>query len=111
MKTYKKNYIGKGTQVPNMTIIKCTVKVSEMKKFIHDYESEEYVKFEVAKMQNPDKFGRDYTVYRTTREEVEDEKPAKKTRKKENRLKLNSVYKNVPVLAGIFFCSLCDRKS
>jgi hypothetical protein len=29
MKTYKKNYIGKGTQVPNMSIAKCTVKVSE----------------------------------------------------------------------------------
>ena len=29
MKTYKKNYIGKGTQVPNMQIVKVTVKVAE----------------------------------------------------------------------------------
>ena len=81
MKTYKKNYIGKGTQVPNMTIAKCTVKVAEMLKFKHEYEGEEYITFEVAKMQNPDKFGRDYTVYCTTREEVEDEKLAPKKRK------------------------------
>jgi hypothetical protein len=81
MKTYKKNYIGKGTQVPNMSIAKCTVKVSEMMKFVHEYEGEDYITFEVAKMQNPDKFGRDYTVYCTTREEVEDEKPAPKKRK------------------------------
>jgi len=48
MKTYKKNYIGKGTQVPNMSIAKCTVKVSEMMKFIHEYEGEDYITFEVA---------------------------------------------------------------
>ena len=81
MKTYKKNYIGKGTQVPNMTIAKCTVKVSEMLKFKHEYEGEEYITFEVAKMKQPDKFNRSYTVYCTTREEVEDEKPAPKKRK------------------------------
>jgi hypothetical protein len=81
MKTYKKNYIGKGTQVPNMSIAKCTVKVSEMMKFIHEYEGEDYITFEVAKMQNSDKFGRDYTVYCTIREEVEYEKPAPKKRK------------------------------
>ena len=81
MKTYKKNYIGKGTQVPNMSIAKCTVKVADLLKFKHEFEGEEYIRFEVAKMQNPDKFGRDYTVYCTTREDVEDEKPAPKKRK------------------------------
>jgi hypothetical protein len=81
MKTYKKNYIGKGTQVPNMTIAKCTVKVSELLKFKHEYEGEEYVTFEVAKMKQPDKFNRSYTVYCTTIEEVEDKKPAPKKRK------------------------------
>lgn len=81
MKTYKKNYIGKGIQVPDMSIVKVTVKVSELLKFVHEYEGEQYCTFEVAKMQQPDKFGRDYTVYCTTREEVEDKKPANKNRK------------------------------
>jgi len=81
MKTYKKNYIGKGTQVANMQITKVTLKVAELLKFKHEFEGEEYITFEVAKMQNPDKFGREYTVYCTTREEIEEEKPVKKTRK------------------------------
>ena len=81
MKTYKKNYIGKGTQVPNMTIAKCTVKVSEMLKFKHEFEGEEYITFEVAKMKQPDKFNRSYTLYCTTMEQAEDEKPAPKKRK------------------------------
>jgi hypothetical protein len=81
MRTYKKNYIGKGTQVPNMTIAKCTVKVAEVLKFKHEFEGEEYITFEVAKMKEPDKFGRGYTVYCTTIEETEEEKPAPKKRK------------------------------
>lgn len=82
MKTYSKNYIGKGTQVPNMQITKVTLKVAELLKFKHEFEGEEYISFEVAKMQNPDKFGREYTVYCTTREDVEEENPAKKSRKR-----------------------------
>lgn len=82
MTTYKKNYIGKGTQVPNMQIAKVTVKVEEMLKYKHEFEGEEYVTFEVAKMQNPDKFGREYTVYCTTKEETEEKKPAPKSRKR-----------------------------
>jgi hypothetical protein len=81
MKTFKKNFVGKGTQVANMPIAKCTVKVSELLKFVHDYKGEDYVSFEVAKMKEPDQFGRDYTVYCTTTEEVADEKPAPKKRK------------------------------
>jgi len=81
MKTYKKNYIGKGTQVPNMQIAKVTLKVSELLKFKHKYEGEDYISFEVAKLQSTDKFGKDFTVYCTTQEEVEDEKPVPKKRK------------------------------
>ena len=65
-----------------MSIAKVTVKVSEMMKFKHEYEGEKYVTFEVAKMKQPDKFNRSYKVYCTTREEMEDEKPAKKPRSK-----------------------------
>lgn len=82
MTNYKKNYIGKGTQVPNMQIVKVTVKVAELLKFVHTYEDEGYVTFEVAKMQNPDKFGRDHTVYCTTRELVEETAPPKNSPKK-----------------------------
>lgn len=82
MTTYKKNYIGKGTQVKGMEIVKVTVNVAELLKYKHEFEGEEYVTFEVAKMQNPDRFGREYTVYCTTKEETEDPKPATKGRKR-----------------------------
>ena len=81
MTTYKKNYIGKGTQVKGMEIVKVTVNVAELLKYKHEFEGDEYVTFEVAKMQNPDKFGREYTVYCTTKE-TEDPKPATKGRKR-----------------------------
>jgi hypothetical protein len=70
MKTYKKNYIGKGIQVPNMQIVKVTIKVEEFLKFKHEFEGNEYITFEVAKMQKADNYNRTHTVYVTTREEV-----------------------------------------
>lgn len=82
MKTYSKNYIGKGTQVPDLSIVKVTVKVSELLKFVHDFEGEQYCTFEVAKMQQPDKFGRDHTVYCTNMEEDSKESPNKASRSK-----------------------------
>lgn len=81
MKSYKKNYIGKGTQVPDMSIVKVTVKVPELLKHVHEFEGEQYCTFEVAKLQEPDKFGRDHTVYCTTMEEVPEEAPKKSPKK------------------------------
>ncbi len=82
MKTYTKNYIGKGTKVPNLPIVKVTVKVSELLKHKYTFEDEEYVTFEVAKMLNRDKFDRSHTVYCTTQEEVEEQESTKPPRKK-----------------------------
>ena len=70
MKSYKKNYIGKGTQVPNLSIVKVTVKVTELLNHVHEFEGEQYCTFEVAKLQEPDNFNRTQTVYCTTMEEA-----------------------------------------
>lgn len=86
-KIFEKHYLGKGTQVPNMQIVRVTVRVSELMKFAYIFENEQYATFEVAKMQRPDKFGRDHTVYCTTQEEVEEEKPTKQSRKKRETAK------------------------
>ena len=80
MKTYKKNYIGKGTQHETLNLVKITLKAEELLKYQHDYEGEMYISFEMAKMQNPDKFGRTHTVYVNTREESPDEDPKPKKR-------------------------------
>ena len=68
MKSYKKNYIGKGTQVENMEIVKVTLKVEEILKHKHEFEGNEYITFEVAKMKQADNFGRTHTAYVTTRD-------------------------------------------
>ena len=82
MKSYKKNYIGKGTQVENMDIVKVTLKVAEILKHKHEFEGNEYITLEVARMKQPDKFGRTHTAYVTTTEERVEEKPKRKTSKK-----------------------------
>ena len=78
MKSYKKNYIGKGTQVENMDIVKVTLKVEEILKYKHEFEGGEYITFEIARMQQPDKFGRTHTAYVTIVEETVSKKPARK---------------------------------
>jgi len=69
MKTFKKNYIGKGTQVENFDIVRISVKKSELDKCSHEFEGETYVTFEVARMQQPDKYGKTHTCYYQSREE------------------------------------------
>jgi len=73
MKSFKKNYIGKGTQVENMDIVKVTLKVEDVLKHKHEYEGNEYITFEVAKMRKPDNFNRTHTAYVSTLEEVPEE--------------------------------------
>ncbi|MCY1720167.1 hypothetical protein OU798_07425 [Prolixibacteraceae bacterium Z1-6] len=74
MKSFKKNYIGKGKEVKTkagkkLDIVKVTLKMTEVLKHKHEYEGEEYITFEVAKMQKPDDFKRTHTAYVSTREE------------------------------------------
>ena len=63
MKTFEKNYIGKGTQVANLSIVKFSFKMSEIAKHAHTFNGEDYITFEVAKLKNQDSFGHDYTAY------------------------------------------------
>ncbi len=80
MKSYKKNYIGKGTKHETMDIVKVTLRVEDVLNYQHEYNGEQYISFEVARMQNTDKFGRTHTAYVTTREEEPAEEPAPKKR-------------------------------
>ncbi|MGQ7868704.1 hypothetical protein [Sunxiuqinia sp. sy24] len=81
MTTYTKNYIGKGKQVENLDIVKVTIKKADLDNCTHEYEGEDYVTFEVARMRNPDTYGRTHTCYFQSKEETED-KPKKPSRKK-----------------------------
>lgn len=74
---YEKIYIGKGNQVPNLQIVRVTLKLSEVKKIAYTREGVEYITIEVAKLKEPDKFGRDYTVY-SSKKVAEVQEPAQK---------------------------------
>jgi hypothetical protein len=86
MKTFVKNFIGKGKQVAGLQITKVTCKLEDLQKFAYEYDSIQYVTFEVAKMKNADSFGRDYTVYVSHAEEAPQQvKESKKTAKKSTK--------------------------
>lgn len=89
MKTFVKNYIGKGKQVAGLNIAKITCKLEDLQKFAYEYDGTEYVTFEVAKMKSPDTFGRDYTVYVSQKEEAEVNEPKQKVKTTKPRKKLN----------------------
>lgn len=94
MKTFVKNYIGKGKKVNNLPIVRVTIAEEDFSQFIYEMEGRRYLSFDVAEMKQTDKFGRTHTAYVSTQGIVPDdpgedfpdfsEEPpkARKTRKK-----------------------------
>ena len=63
MTTFEKHYIGKGTQVENLDIIKIVLPVEGLEKAVFEKNGVKYISFEVAKLRGEDKFGRTHTCY------------------------------------------------
>ena len=87
MKKFVKNYIGKGKKVEGLEIIKINLKISDIVKFAHNYNDEDYISLEVAKLLNPDNFGHGYTVYVNRLEEEQVSKPAPAAKKQTKKSK------------------------
>ena len=85
MKTFKKNYVGKGRQVKDLEIVKVTCKLDELAKYAHWFDGVEFVTFEVAKMKTPDEFNRTHTVYVNVEEGAEAAEPEKNYKKKTSK--------------------------
>ena len=87
MKKFVKNYIGKAKKVEGLEIIKINLKIADLVKFAHKYNDEDYISLEVAKLQTPDNFGHDYTVYvnRLEEEQVNEPTPAPKKQTKKSK--------------------------
>jgi len=83
--SYEKIYIGKGTQVPNLQITKVTLKLEEVEKIAYERDGVKYVTFEVAKLKEPDKFGRAYTCYYSHKVEKANEPAQKKASGKKTK--------------------------
>ena len=67
MTTFEKHYIGKGTQVENLDIIKIVLPVEGLEKAVFEMNNVKYLSFEVAKLKQEDKFGRTHTCYYQTK--------------------------------------------
>jgi hypothetical protein len=87
MKKFVKNYIGKAKKVEGLEIIKLNLKIADLVKFAHTYNDEDYISLEVAKLQNPDNFGHDYTVYVNRLEEEHVREPALASKKQTRKSK------------------------
>ncbi len=79
MKTFEKNYIGKGKQVASMDIVRISCRIEDIIKHAHQYKDEEWISFEVARLQNPDQFGNTHTAY--VNKLVDDPQDSKKQKK------------------------------
>ncbi len=73
MKKFSKVFVGKGVQNEKIdSIVRVTLDVETMSQFFHEFNGKEYLTFEIARLQEPDKFGRTHTAYVVTKEEVEE---------------------------------------
>ncbi|HNW74551.1 MAG TPA: hypothetical protein PKN44_13060 [Bacteroidales bacterium] len=63
MKTFEKDYIGKGKQVANMQIVKISCRIKDILEHAHEYKDDQWITLEVSKLQNPDYYGNTHTVY------------------------------------------------
>ena len=85
--SFTKIYIGKGTQVPNLSITKITLKLEEVEKIAYERDGVKYVTFEVSKLKEPDKFGRAYTCYYSKKVNVANEPAPEKTKSSKGKKK------------------------
>ena len=73
MKTFEKNYVGKGrtNKFDQFETIRCTIPVSQV--MLHKYEKggKEYFTFEIAKLKEPDHFEHTHTLYVNVAHETE----------------------------------------
>lgn len=78
MKTFEKNYIGKGKQVQGMDIVKIFIPIEKLESAFFEKDGQKFLGLEIAKLKSADKFGRTHTVYYQTIQK----KTAKKSTKK-----------------------------
>lgn len=89
MKTFEKHYIGKGTKLENLDIVKVVIPVEFIEEAIFENKKDgkKYLSFEVAKLKEADKFGRTHTCYYQTKVNSDNpvqEEPAKQKKDDKN---------------------------
>lgn len=81
MTQFEKNYIGKGSRVKNLDIIRVSISREKLEEILKndmvEYDGNEYLVFEIAGLKETDKYGRTHTAYISKKVETE-EKPKKR---------------------------------
>ncbi len=88
MTTFEKHYIGKGTQVNDLDIVKVVIPMEDALKATFVKNGITYLSFEVAKMKSPDKYNRTHTCYyqtKTQNEPAKDQEPEKQKKAKTSK--------------------------
>jgi hypothetical protein len=60
---FSKKYLGKGKQVENLDIVEVSLNMAELQNHTFEFEGETFVKFNIAKMKEPDQYGKTHMVY------------------------------------------------
>lgn len=97
MTTFEKHYIGKGTQVANLDIVKVVLPVEGLEAATFEKEGIKYISFEIAKMKQPDKFDRTHTCYfqtKVTTQNAPNPEPEKQPKAKKPAKKIKPVEEN-----------------
>ena len=67
MSQFEKRYIGKGTQVKDLDIVRVSISKANLEEILKnhmvDYDGNEYLVFEVASLKEPDQYGKTHTAY------------------------------------------------
>lgn len=84
MTQFEKNYIGKGTRVKNLDIVRVSISREKLEEILKSelvkYEDNEFLVFEVAALKSHDKYGRTHTAY-ISKKIVAEPKPKRRTAK------------------------------
>lgn len=99
MTTFEKHYIGKGTQVNDLEIVKVVIPMDEALKATFEKNGVTYISFEVAKMKQPDKFNRTHTCYYQTKiqsEPAHDKEPEKQKKAGKKKAKKQPADDDLP---------------
>lgn len=74
MAQFEKIYIGKGTKVQDLDIVRVSISKENLEQILNDhlveYEGKEYFIFEVAALKEADQYGKTHTVYVSKKSET-----------------------------------------
>lgn len=86
MNKFEKNYIGKGTKVANLDIVRVSIALEKLEEIMKNdlvtYDGNKFLVFEVAALKEQDNYKRTHTAYISKKVSEAPQPPIKESRKK-----------------------------